>query len=75
MIQHNRVSPGAAPGPHGRGTAPLAFLVALAVVVIGLYVLVSSWLANLTVTEWRDAPAGSHLDILFDEPAHPAWSW
>ncbi len=75
MIHHNRGPNGGTTGRHGRAAAPLAFLVALAALVIGLYVLASSWLANLTVVEWRDAPAGSHLDILFDEPAHPAWSW
>ncbi len=70
--------PRAAPAPSGRGAALFALLVflsALAIAVTGLYILTSFWLANLTVREWREAPAGSQLEILFDEPAHPPWSW
>jgi hypothetical protein len=65
----------AVPLPHRRGPALLALLVALTVLLMALYVLASSWLAGLTITEWRGAPAGAQLDIFFDEPAHPAWSW
>jgi hypothetical protein len=75
MTQHHQSLPGAAPLSHHTGAALLAFLTALVVLVIALYLFAASWLANLTVTEWRDAPAGSQLDIMFDEPAHPPWSW
>ena len=30
---------------------------------------------GITVREWRDAPAGGSLDVVFDEPAHPPWTW
>ena len=76
MTQHNQESPRPVPLPgDSSGTALLAFLATLVVLVMAMYVLVSFWLSNLTVTEWRGAPAGAQLDILFDEPAHPAWSW
>jgi hypothetical protein len=75
MPQGTQPSFGIASARTGRGSALLAVLVALAVLLMALYVLASSWLANLTITEWRGAPAGSQLDIMFDEPAHPPWSW
>jgi hypothetical protein len=53
----------------------LTLLATIAVLALALTVLVSSWLAGLSITEWRSAPAGSRLDIVFDEPAHPPWSW
>jgi hypothetical protein len=31
--------------------------------------------AGITVGEWRNAPAGSALGVVFDEPAHPPWTW
>lgn len=75
MIQNIPISPGAAPRQNRAGTPLLAFLATLAVLIFVLHLLVTAWLANISVTEWRHAPAGSQLDILFDEPAHPAWSW
>jgi hypothetical protein len=75
MPQGTQPSFGIASARTGRGWSLLAFLVALAVLLAASYLLGSFWLANLTITEWRGAPAGSQLDIMFDEPAHPAWSW
>jgi hypothetical protein len=72
MTQHHQALPRAAPLSLASGVALLAFLAAL---VFGVHLLLTAWLANLTVIEWRDAPAGSRLDIMFDEPAHPPWSW
>ncbi len=65
----------AALAPTGRGAALLALLAALAIALAGVGLLGSLWLTSFTVREWRDAPAGSQLNILFDEPAHPPWSW
>jgi hypothetical protein len=75
MIHHSQVSPGATARSQRRAFPLLAFLATLALLVFGLHLLLTAWLANFTVKEWRDAPAGSQLDILFDEPAHPPWSW
>ena len=30
---------------------------------------------GITVREWRNAPAGADLDVVFDEPSHPPWNW
>jgi hypothetical protein len=75
MTQHHQALPRPAPLSHGSGASLLAFLAILGVLILGLHMLIAAWLANLTVSEWRGAPAGAQLDVFFDEPAHPAWSW
>jgi hypothetical protein len=75
MPQGTQPSFGIASAHTGRSWSLLAFLVALTVLLAASYLLISFWLTNLTIREWRGAPAGSQLDIIFDEPAHPPWNW
>jgi hypothetical protein len=50
----------------------LGFLVMLLLLAA---VVVASRAISITVPEWRNAPAGSALDVITDEPAHPPWNW